>query len=227
MFVYGLFNYRSLIGRLPDKGAKIRSSIEQIENELERRKTEVSKKPAKLKVTTEDLQRLEWSGGQDPASALVAMCQEESGSNFEESDDSVEGEGTGHVLKLLATSQISQRQEKIVVDHRKQSNFEVKPDPYFAKLVEKDIKKSGHDEGKFVPAKSLKKSHLDRSQASSSSEHSATSSNKWDEALLPPKGNYDQAKILSMEDTMKISCEKFKDVKVISGFEIFMIFLLF
>lgn len=211
----------------------------KLEAELERRKRELASKEAMKNVP--DVEKLEWalrttSLSNASSSALPSggspekmCCNEELDSDDDDEPvkEEEEPKNSDDVLRIIATSQITQREVKYSIDGSasriKKSPvnspvmIELKPSPYLAKLVEKDERKGTKE--KFLANKSLRpKPPGSTSPATSVSSAEGSSSNikkgKWDEALLPNKSDFEGVRMMSMEDTINVSCEKYQQVEV-------------
>ncbi len=206
----------------------------KLETELERRKKELASKEAMKNVP--DVEKLEWDLRATTLSTSSNGRSQGKGFSNEELDsddddepvkEEEEPKNSDDVLRIIATSQITQREVKPSIDgsariKKNASNSsvrkEVKRDPYLAKLVERDVRTSLKESKKFLAHKSLKpKLPGSSSPATSASSTEASSSNckgKWDEALLPLKSDYDGVRMMSMEDTIQVSCDKYKHAEV-------------
>ena len=219
--------------KLPDKGAKIQATVTKLEAEVERRRKEAAIKKAQM--TRTEIEELEWALGSisflRPQSNSDSSKKSKEPLDSDDDEDEVEGKPPDP-LKIIATSQITQRQPKSVVDT---SCEEVGPtvkmdasdndksedlDRFTTRIVKTELKKPKEDK-KFVPNKTVKmKAAGSASPAGSTTSTSSNSSKKgerhknWDESLLPPALSAEPAKLLSMEETIKIGSEKCKQFEV-------------
>lgn len=232
---------RFLVRKLPDKGVKLKESVTKLELELARRKQHlVGKNPA---LPFEDVGKLEWT-----LSGSHSTNQKDSPEVNDSDDDDILEEGSVEsTFKIIAGSQISQRQAKPTLkqpalsednnDARsKETTSSVvdksaRPDIYVAKVVERDSH-AVRKENRFVPAK-LRNQKLSEKGTNScrkltsesiglvptSTSASGAGHKKWDECLLPPTHKFESAKVLSLEDSIEIGCEKYDEAEVNLSFD--------
>ncbi|ODM99521.1 DNA-directed RNA polymerase II subunit GRINL1A [Orchesella cincta] len=223
----GILSNSKLIQKLPDKGAKLRDSVAKIEEELVKRRSE-AERSQRLEIV--DVGKLEWSlrtttltnspSGNDPPSKTDVVLDSD---DDEEPNSQSESQNP---LQIIATSQITQREPKPTFLSTPGGTYgkEGEMDLYVFKLIENDVKTAAAHSShpKFLPGKSLKSSKGEGSSSpmeTSESPANSVSSNstkppKWDECLLPQAYNHRTATLLTMEETVKLSCDQYKKVQL-------------
>jgi len=228
----GILSNTNLVKKLPDKGAKLRDSVTKIEAELLKRRNEAESCQRQAVV---DVGELEWSLR---SSSISSAAEKEPTSKMDVNMDSDDDEETNsesqNPLEIIATSQITQRQPKPTIPSSDNNpEKEVEMDLYVVKLLENDVKTiAAHLKNpKFLPAKSLKRRSESEGRSSSPASASASptgsvsSSNintkppKWDECLMPPTHAHQTVALLSMEETVKISCHQYKKAQDLERLE--------